>query len=468
MVNAKLEEPMSESKDYWKELLGDAYDEELMSKILSVTEPNDAPQDTKESGDSGEKPQEVKDSDFVEYKLPRNDNDPMRMSPPRVAPAPVNDTTDIGSENIKVDLDVDGQYSDPDSSKPIRVRREKRTGCLGGILYTLFIICVSLVGASLIWLATTDVFGFGKASNTVEVTVPDNFEMNDVTNILYDNGIIKYKKLFGLYAKLSHAQDKISSGTYQILSSYDYFAIVNGLTDDGGTLVETDLITIPEGYTLYKIFRLLEENDVCSADDLWATATSYDFDYDFLDRSTLGIKTRLEGYMFPDTYKFYVNDKPERVIEKFLDNFNKKFSDEFRARAEEIGRSYNEILTIASMIEKEAADDEERDLISSVIYNRLDNPDSFPWLQIDATIYYAIEQTGEEFSLDVDSPYNTYQIEGLPPMPIANPGMASIRAALYPQDTSYYYYALSVSGYHEFFSSQSGFLNFVDSDEYGG
>jgi UPF0755 protein len=197
-------------------------------------------------------------------------------------------------------------------------------------------------------------------------------------------------------------------------------------------------------------------------------AANYDFDYSFLSRSTLGDRHRLEGFLFPDTYKFYVNDEPQRVIDKFLSNFKSRFSDEYMERAGELGYSVRQVLTIASMIEREAADDDERDMIASVIYNRLRDPDSFPYLQIDATIYYAIEETGEEFSLDIDSPYNTYTSTGLPPGPICSPGNASIRAALYPQDTDYYYYALSVSGYHEFFSYQSAFEEFINSEDFGG
>ena len=506
---------MSESKEYWKHILGDAYDDELISSILNDTAPSrpekqekapsvqeftfvepeksepepdkiffkiipgevfekvpvtDAPE-TQAFRDAitlepVDEPSEPVDTPFEPEEDPQTDPAFAEFFSPRRRMEP--ETLDTGKPEVDVDFDYDNEYVDENDDRPIKIRREKRSGCLGGILYALFIACVAFVGAALLWMATTDVFGFGKKQVPVEITIPDDCSINDVTNILYDNGIVKYKKLFNLYAKFSHAEEKIASGTYQVLASYDYFALVNGLTPDSGVLVETDFITIPEGYTLFKIFELLEQNEVCSAEELWKCAATYNFDYDFLDPSTLGQRTRLEGYMFPDTYKFYVNDKPERVIEKFLDNFDKKFDDEFRARAEELDYSINEILTIASMIEKEAADDEERDLIASVIYNRLNASDEFPWLQIDATIYYTIEQTGEEFSLEVDSPYNTYKIMGLPPAPIANPGMMSIRAALYPQDTSYYYYALHVDGYHEFFSSQSGFEEFVYSDEYGG
>ena len=227
-------------------------------------------------------------------------------------------------------------------------------------------------------------------------------------------------------------------------------------------------VAIPEGYTLIQIFDLLDEKGVCSKDDLWEAAANYDFEYDFLDRTTLGDKLRLEGYLFPDTYRFYLDDTPARVIEKFLSNFKNKFADEFAVRAEEMGYSTREILIIASLIEREAAYDAERDAIASVIHNRLES-DDFPFINIDASIYYGMALNGDSrdaFSTEYDSPYNTYTHTGLPPGPICNPGLQSIRGALYPQETDYYYYALSVDGGHRFFTYYNSFLEFLNSDEY--
>ncbi len=462
---------MPDSKDYWKELLGDDAAQGPSGSVPPAGA--GSPDDT----GNGTPPAPADDTGSLQESgrfrdIPLTYQEPAAPDEGKYLTEEPNrqdqDDQDTGPENFRVDFDFDGEYRDAEVPNPIRFRREKRTGCVGGILYALFIICVGLAAAALLWLATTDIFGFGKETRSVEITIPDDYDIEQVTDILYENNIIKYKWLFKLYAKFSHAEEKISSGTYQIISSNDYFALVNGLTSSGGTLVETDLITIPEGFSMKQIFELLERNEVCSADELWECAANHDFDYSFLSRGTLGDRHRLEGFLFPDTYKFYVNDEPERVIDKFLANFKNRFSDEYMERAGELGYSVKQVLTIASMIEREAADDDERDLIASVIYNRLRDPDSFPYLQIDATIYYAIEETGEAFSLDIDSPYNTYTSTGLPPGPICSPGNASIRAALYPQETEYYYYALSTSGYHEFFTYRSAFEEFVNSDEYGG
>ncbi|NLA87002.1 MAG: endolytic transglycosylase MltG, partial [Clostridiales bacterium] len=222
------------------------------------------------------------------------------------------------------------------------------------------------------------------------------------------------------------------------------------------------------GYTLRQIFKLFATNDVCTEEELWDAAANHDFQYEFLGPDTLGDKYRLEGFLFPDTYTFYKGDQPARVINKMLVNFNEKFKAEYITRAAELGYSVRDIINIAAMIEREAGDDDDdRDMIASVIYNRL-NSNSLKRLQIDATIHYAIAETGEAFSKEVDSPYNTYKVEGLPAVPIANPGMASIRAALYPQKSGYYYYALNKQGTHNFFRDYDAHQAFVQSDKYGG
>ena len=305
---------------------------------------------------------------------------------------------------------------------------------------------------------------------SVTQTTVDIADIDAVADILKEEGLIRYKWLFKLYSSFSDADEKIKAGTYQLDYNYDYRAIVNGMTPAGGTLVEID-ITVPEGYTITQIVNLLTENNVCDKVELLDALANYDFDYDFLDSSTLGQEKRLEGYLFPDTYTFYMGDNAVRVISKFLDNFESKWTEEFDAQAEELGYSMREILTVASMIEREAGGDDERADIASVIYNRIENPGTqgtVGLLQIDATIYYAIEDTGEAFSTSIDSPYNTYLYEGLPPGPISNPGLASIRAALEPSGEDYYYYALNLEGMHDFFTTYSDFENFINSDQYGG
>lgn len=373
------------------------------------------------------------------------------------------------AQDFSVDFNFDDEYESPDEKaareRAIKPRREKRTGCLGGIMYFLFIICAAVIVASVGWIAAMDVFALGRDDTVVELSIPKSFTIDEVADILYENGLIKYKALFKLYSKFSDAEKTIKAGTYQVKKNYDYRALVYGMTPSGGTRVDTE-ITVPEGFTVRQIFRLLDANKICFEEDLWEAAANYEFEYDFLDPTTLGDKNRLEGFLFPDTYKFYVNDSPSRVINKFLKNFDNKFTEEFRTRASELGQSIRNIVIIASLIEKEAANNAERATIASVIYNRLNTNVTAGLLQIDATIYYGIAGTDIPFSTDLDNPYNTYKYAGLTPGPIANPGIASIKAALYPQDTDYVYYALGTDRTHHFFKYYSSFTDFLASDAF--
>jgi len=373
---------------------------------------------------------------------------------------------DIGSPDFKMKFDFESAYIDVPEDKPIRLRREKRTGLVGGVLLAVFIICTSIVLASLAWMATVDVLGFASEDEQVNVQVPSGFTLEGITDMLYEAGLIRHRALFKLYADYSNAMDKISEGTYVLNKNYDYRALVQGMTARAGTRVETT-VTIPEGFTLAQIFTLLEEEGVCPADDLWEAATSHDFSFHFLDDSTLGNRLRLEGFLFPDTYNFFLDSTPQQAILRMLREFNRRFTEDYIERSGELGYTVREIIIIASLIEREAGDDEERPRIAAVIYNRLHSP-NFPMLQIDATIDYARAGTGRPFSTQFESPFNTYLHEGLPPGPIANPGIHSIRAALFPEETNEYFYALNRNGTHNFFTNYNDHVNFVNSDAYGG
>ena len=375
---------------------------------------------------------------------------------------------DAGPADFKMKFDFESAYRDVPEEKPVRLRRERRTGCIGGLLYAIFVICVSLVLASLAWLAASDVLGFGAADEQVNVTVSKGFKMEDIIDTLYDAGLIKYKALFKLYADYSKAETKISAGQYVLNKNFDYRALVYGMTARGGVLVETT-VTIPEGFTLAQIYTRLDDYGVCkNADEFWDAVANHDFKYSFLNKSTRGDRHRLEGFLFPDTYNFYLDSSPVQVLNRLLSEFDRKFTETYIERAEFLGYTVHDIITIASMIEREAGSDEERPRIAAVIYNRLNNSDAYPYLQIDATYVYAAAGTGRPPSVDIDSPYNTYLHAGLPPGPIANPGMESILAALYPESTKEYYYALNKNHTHEFFKTLAEQEAFVASDKYGG
>ncbi|MBQ2602267.1 MAG: endolytic transglycosylase MltG [Oscillospiraceae bacterium] len=394
-------------------------------------------------------------------------------------------------KEFEVDFDFDEEYPDEDE-KIVSRGAGRRTGCLSGVLFFIFVVCISVALAAFGWMCATDVLGLGDENNQITVSIPKEIftvverektnadgekemrevsvaDMGYIASMLKENGLIKYEWLFKLYSKFSSADEKVKAGTYVLNTDFDYRALVYGMTPSAGERVVVD-VTIPEGHNVFQVVQDLTSNGVCDEDELWDCLANYDFEYEFLDRSTLGDKLRLEGYLFPDTYSFYVGDTPSRVIGKLLKNFDRKWTDEMTEQAKALGYTQREILIVASMIEKEAGADSERATIASVIYNRLrDGGQGTNYkLQIDATLYYAAQIEGVTMSKDIDSPYNTYLVTGLPAGPIANPGLASIKAALDPEITNYYYYALGKEGVHHFSKTLEEHTAFVNSDEYGG
>jgi UPF0755 protein len=323
-----------------------------------------------------------------------------------------------------------------------------------------------------------------------------------MADMLKDAGLIEYKWLFTAFCRLSHADTKVVPGEYELHSTYDYRALIQHMSPFTGGAV-TVTVTFPEGMTMDQMFLLMAQKGVSEYPDLLEAAANYKFNYGFLQELSTEEMSRLlldepsylktvradesnrdeyyqkafeyylkakylEGYLFPNTYEFYVNMEPASAINKFLETFHSSFNADMVAEVEASGREISEIVIIASMIEKEAANDEERALIASVIYNRLHT--GMP-LGIDATILYAHpehEGAPTPEMLAEDSPYNTRDRIGLPPTPICNPGLASLMAALEPADSNYYYYALDTeTGTHRFFTNMAEFNAFVATQDYG-
>lgn len=384
------------------------------------------------------------------------------------------------------------QKKAPAQSRPsaAAAKNENKSGLAGGALYFLFVISVSIILACLAWAAATDVLGF-KSSDTVaqitldkdrftyqEVKVTDDdgniktkkvhyADMSYVADQLKDNGIIKYKWLFKLFGSVYNADEKIDPGTYELKAIYDYKALVKKMTSGSAAMV-TKKITFPEGYTMRQIFKKLDAEGVCDYDELMDAAANSTFNYSFLEGTEKGDANRLEGFLFPDTYEFYEGMPAATAINKLLEVFHYKMTAEMLEWQEESGYTMREIVTIASMIEKEAANDTEQYTIASVIYNRLKK--DWP-LQIDSTTLYEYpdhEGAPTAEMLAKDSPYNTRISKGLPPSPICSPGITSIRAALQPSSTNYMYYALNTAtGQHEFFKTADAFNAFVATQNYG-
>lgn len=375
---------------------------------------------------------------------------------------------------------------------PIRKKRPKMKkgyGLLGiphiiaTVIWVMLIVAIGVSFGRMIWVAAADVLAFGRESQSVTITIDEDDTIDTIARKLKDAELIRYPELFKLYADLSHAENKISVGTFTMNTSHDYMAHVNCMTAYSSAREVVEDLMIPEGYTCAQIFALLEEKGVCTVAELEDYAANGELGYYgadgfegywFLEGVERGDKYCLEGYLFPDTYDFYSNDDPERVLEKMLDNFDYRFSDRMQAKLVEFNdrltsqlksegftaeyienaqMDVRDIVILASLIEKETATVQESYAISGVIFNRLTEASFAPFLNIDAALVYALGKDKlTEADKQVDTPYNTYMYQGLVPGPIANPGLNSLDAALDPDDSNYFYYALDPDTHVHHFS----------------
>lgn len=349
-----------------------------------------------------------------------------------------------------------------ESERPQPRRRKKKRGA--GVVYFLVVLLLSAIFAGVGWLLCNDMLALNKPATTAEIVVEERDKLSDVAKDLKKSGIIEYKSFFMLYATLSDTD--MVAGKYELNTNMDYHALLNAMSARSGVRKTVD-VTIPEGYTMQQIFELLESKNVNTVKDLENAAANGDYNYSFLEGKSKGSASRLEGYLFPDTYQFYCGGDPETVIKKMLKNFEKKL-ESLLETVESSSYTLDEIVTIASLIEKET-DGSDQTKISSVIRNRLKNSgETAGYLQIDAALFYALgthKTVLTDADKEINSPYNLYKNKGLPPTAIANPGISSIRAALYPDNTKYYFYALGDDGVHHFFKTYREFVNFLNSQK---
>jgi UPF0755 protein len=274
-----------------------------------------------------------------------------------------------------------------------------------------------------------------------EVKIPEGVTYSQGISILEKEGMVKNKFMFLLLGRITGVERKLRAGFYNINTSMTPLEIFNRLRK--GMIVEYS-VTIPEGATLDDIKTALEVNGLID-DTSWELVR----DKDFL-RSLKIDAPSLEGYIFPDTYNFAKGAEPENILSIMVQKMREKFNEPMKEKAQELKMSEKEILTVASIIEKEAIVNRDRPLISAVLYNRLKKKMR---LQMDPTVVYGIKRPSlriRKTDLRRHTPYNTYVISGLPPGPIASPGLKSILAALYPAKVNYLYFVSKNDGTHYF------------------
>ncbi|AOY75447.1 endolytic transglycosylase MltG [Clostridium formicaceticum] len=281
----------------------------------------------------------------------------------------------------------------------------------------------------------------------IKITVPSGASLNYVAELLYQEGIIKSKLWFKYRSQQEGIDRNIKPGSYTLPPNIKFEEIFSLL--QRGTLEKPIIVTIPEGFTLYQIATRIEGAGLGTAEE-FVEATKQYFKTKEHTFDTTEVFFEMEGYLYPDTYYFSEKQTVLEIVSILAKTMEGVFTKEYRQRTEEMGLSLHEVLTIASLIEREASHDGERAAISGVIYNRLKKN---MLLQIDATVIYGIGKGKEHINrvlfahLEDASPFNTYKAQGLPPGPIAAPSKASIHAALYPEDHDYLYYVLGEGGH---------------------
>ncbi len=297
-----------------------------------------------------------------------------------------------------------------------------------------------------------DILALNRSDEEVAVTVPNSASCYNIISLLKDNDLITNQTFCELFASIRHLDtDEYMSGVYYMKASMGLEGMLN-LAKAAPEQAETVTISIPEGYTIYQIFQKLENNDVCDASQLYDTLEKISFEYGFIDEmdTTKEKYQKLEGYFFPDTYDFFVGENPSSVIKKFLNNFESKWKKKYDVQAKKLGYTTDQIVTIASIIQREAADAEQMKQIASVLENRLNNIASYPRLECDSTSQYITDYVkpviGEKESDKYISLYDTYDCRGLPVGAICNPGVDAIEAALFPEDSDNYYFMHDNSG----------------------
>lgn len=390
--------------------------------------------------------------------------------------------SDVFSEDSIVDEPEEAapiSKENPEPPELLRKLRPKAKGSYGllGIPHILataiWVLLILFIGGSigqLGWACAADLLALGKEPIQATISLAADDTVSEAAVKLQDAGLIRYPQLFELFAQLTGKGEHLLFGNISFNDAaeegepvvYDYNALMNKLSYRKRSTVTREVM-IPEGYNCAQIFTLLEEEGICPAADLEAYAAEGELgDFWFLQDVQRGHKYCLEGFLFPDTYEFYLNETPENVLSKFLSNFEYRYSDELRtlqlALKQRYGKEFTtyEILTIASIVEKEAANPDEALTVASVFYNRLTNPNFNPkYLGSDATILYATQYRDKDTLTDDNAinanPFNTYTHTGLPPTPIANPGVSSLKAALNPAKSNYLYFMLDKStGTHRF------------------
>ena len=309
------------------------------------------------------------------------------------------------------------------------------------IITVAVVICIAAAGILL-----KDCLGVSINEEGKRIEVAEGDGTSAVAQMLYEEDIIKHPIVFKIQSRLGGYDGHFQPGSATVSNGMSYSQILNMLITPNR---EATRITIPEGYEIKQIARKLDEAGIVGWQDFYAALNPQDYDYPFLQNLPQrdGV---MEGYLFPATYEIPDEMSAHDIIDLMLSAFDSQFTQEYYNRAYELGMTIDEVITMASVVEREAGNDEERAKVAGVFYNRRNSGMKF---QSCATVQYILGERKPVLSIAdtrIDSPYNTYIYPGFPVGPICNPGIESIKAALYPEVTDAYYFVLGKNGEHIF------------------
>ena len=276
---------------------------------------------------------------------------------------------------------------------------------------------------------------------TVDITVPAGASTQEVAALLKENGLIEQELFFRAYAKLAKIDGKWQPGDFSLQPDMGYKILAQKLQTM--TARKTTKVTIPEGFTVQQIAERLEKKGVCTVEDFYLALREGDYsDYDFIgelanvDAADYSARYyKMEGYLFPDTYEFYVACSGETVVRKMLQNFNNRLDTALRSAMKTKNLTMDELIILASIVQGEAASKDDMEKVARVLWNRLENTAEYPKLQCDSTRDYVTEMIAGDSSITVSNvAYDTYEREGLPAGAINNPGLDAIKAVLMPSE----------------------------------
>lgn len=368
------------------------------------------------------------------------------------------------------DLEAKEPEKDGEIIHKVKIRKKPERGAslrtlAFGLCYLVVVILLGiLLGTQVVGIGN-DIFSFtfetDAEGNPITYTVvigDEGMSPAEVGRLLKDAGAIKYDWVFKLYAQLKKKDHfKVTAGTYTISAAANYDAIMSLLNPVPPR--EEITITFTEGMNTDEIINLFLENGIGTREGFEKALNSFPYSYWFMDYLTGDLPEgrfyRLDGYLYPDTYRFFSDTSEIAAIDKLLENFNRKFGEEYKTACDELAMTPDEIVRLASMIEAEVKHAVDYITVSSVFHNRMKSASFDGLLQSDATVQYYFYHTEgarhEEITpedLQTDTPYNTYLNKGLPPGAICSPSLTSLRAALYPEpDCPYYYFVSRPNGY---------------------